>query len=48
MSSMGVSSTKNAMNWADYKGMRFEHTHLDANTVGTSYPMRNSTIGGAT
>ena len=44
--SLGVSSTKNAMNWADYKGMRFEYTHLDANTVGTSYPMRNSTIGG--
>ncbi|WP_105896173.1 hemagglutinin repeat-containing protein [Haemophilus influenzae] len=44
--SLGVSSTKNAMNWADYKGMMFEYTHLDANTVGTSYPMRNSTIGG--
>ena len=34
------------MNWADYKGMRFDQTHLDANAVGTSYPMRNSTLEG--
>ena len=26
--SLGASSTKNAMNWADYKGMNFEHTYL--------------------
>ncbi|MDG4951970.1 hemagglutinin repeat-containing protein [Actinobacillus equuli subsp. equuli] len=42
--SLGASSTKNAMNWADYQSMKFEHTRLDANTVGTSYPMRNSTV----
>lgn len=44
--SLGVSSTKNAMNWANYKGMQFDNTTLNANTVGTSYPMTNNTIGG--
>ncbi|PJG84588.1 hemagglutinin repeat-containing protein, partial [Conservatibacter flavescens] len=44
--SLGVSSTKNAMNWAAYKGITLDNTVLHANTVGTSYPMRNSTIGG--
>ncbi|NBI41715.1 hypothetical protein GVX86_09715 [[Haemophilus] felis] len=44
--SLGVSSTKNAMNWASYKNMKFDNTRLEANTVGTSYPMRNNTIGG--
>ncbi|OOS02139.1 hypothetical protein B0186_00570, partial [Canicola haemoglobinophilus] len=29
-----------------YKDMKFDNTRLEANTVGTSYPMRNSTIGG--
>ncbi|GAB1650176.1 hemagglutinin repeat-containing protein [Mannheimia haemolytica] len=44
--SLGVSSSKNAMNWANYKGMKFDNTTLTANTVGTSYPMTNKTIGG--
>ncbi|HHW7520702.1 TPA: hypothetical protein ACU18R_002464, partial [Mannheimia haemolytica] len=44
--SLGVSSSKNAMNWANYKGMQFDNTTLTANTVGTSYPMTNNTIGG--
>ncbi|MBN6711961.1 hemagglutinin repeat-containing protein [Haemophilus haemoglobinophilus] len=44
--SLGVSSTKNAMNWASYKDMKFDNTRLEADTVGTSYPMRNNTIGG--
>ncbi|RRN02642.1 hypothetical protein EIM44_07740 [Bibersteinia trehalosi] len=44
--SLGVSSSKNAMNWANYKGMQFDNTTLNANTVGTSYPMTNNTIGG--
>ena len=37
--SLGVSSTKNAMNWASYKGMKFDNTTFKANTVGTSYPI---------
>ncbi|MDO9914402.1 hypothetical protein Q7469_11845, partial [Glaesserella parasuis] len=44
--SLGVSSTKNAMNWASYKGMQLNNTTLNANTVGTSYPMTNNTLGG--
>ncbi|MFC0308679.1 hemagglutinin repeat-containing protein [Gallibacterium trehalosifermentans] len=44
--SLGVSSTKNAMNWASYQGTTFTHTTLDANTIGTSYPMTNNTFGG--
>ncbi|QLB12881.1 hypothetical protein EV697_10818 [Bisgaardia hudsonensis] len=44
--SLGASSTKNAMNWADYQGIQFDNTKLKANTVGTSYPMRNHTIAG--
>ncbi|MGX2975595.1 hemagglutinin repeat-containing protein [Ursidibacter arcticus] len=44
--SLGVSSTKNAMNWASYKEMQLNNTTLNANTVGTSYPMTNKTIGG--
>lgn len=43
--SLGASSTKNAMNWASYQGMSFTHTTLDANTVGSSYPMTNNTLG---
>ena len=42
--SLGVSGVANAMNWAQYQGMKFDHTKLKANTVGTSYPMTNSTI----
>ncbi|MDO9852217.1 hemagglutinin repeat-containing protein, partial [Glaesserella parasuis] len=34
--SLGVSSTKNAMNWASYKGMKFDNTTFKADTVGTS------------
>ncbi len=44
--SLGVSSTKNAMNWASYKGMKFDNTTFKADTVGTSYPMTNNTLGG--
>ncbi len=44
--SLGVSSTKNAMNWASYKGMKFDNTTFKADTIGTSYPMTNNTLGG--
>lgn len=43
--SLGVSSTKNAMNWANHQNMKFDNTYFDANTVGTSYPMTNTTLG---
>ena len=34
------------MNWASYKGMKFANTTFKADTVGTSYPMTNNTLGG--
>ncbi|MDG6448534.1 hypothetical protein QAY99_07290 [Glaesserella parasuis] len=34
------------MNWASYKGMQLNNTTLNENTVGTSYPMTNNTLGG--
>ncbi|MDH3000046.1 hypothetical protein A1D23_00510 [Chelonobacter oris] len=34
--SLGASSTKNAMNWANYEGMTFKNTTLNAYVVGTS------------
>lgn len=44
--SLGASSSKNALNWADYEGMKFKHTTLKADIVGTSYPITNNTIIG--
>ncbi|MDO9797742.1 hypothetical protein Q7526_11255 [Glaesserella parasuis] len=34
------------MNWASYKGMKFDNTTFKADTVGTSYPMTNNTLSG--
>lgn len=34
------------MNWAKHKNIDLSHTKLNGNTVGTSYPMTNETIGG--
>ena len=44
--SLGVSGMVNAMNWAKHKNIDLSHTKLNGNTVGTSYPMTNETIGG--
>lgn len=44
--SLGVSGMVNAMNWAKHKNIDLSHTKLNGNTVGTSYPMTNKTIGG--
>ena len=44
--SLGVSGVVNAMNWAKHKNIDLSHTKLNGNTVGTSYPMTNETIGG--
>ncbi|HGO5855049.1 TPA: hemagglutinin repeat-containing protein, partial [Mannheimia haemolytica] len=44
--SLGASSTKNAMNWAKYKGVDLNETTLKGYVAGTSYPITNKTIGG--
>ncbi|WP_044470370.1 hypothetical protein [Mannheimia massilioguelmaensis] len=44
--SLGASSTKNAMNWVEYKGIDLNDTTLKGYVAGTSYPTTNSTIGG--
>lgn len=44
--SLGASSTKNAMNWANYQGLSFDDTRAYLYVAGTSYPITNNTIGG--
>ncbi|SUB34669.1 Uncharacterised protein [[Pasteurella] mairii] len=45
--SLGVSSSKNAMNWAKSQGMKLDNTTLKSYVAGTSYPITNGTILGS-
>ncbi|MDG2915359.1 hemagglutinin repeat-containing protein [Bisgaard Taxon 10/6] len=39
--SLGVSGTKNAMNWANSQGMNFNHLNANLTALGTSYPVNS-------
>lgn len=39
--SLGVSGTKNAMNWANSQGMNFNHLNANLTALGTSYPINS-------
>lgn len=39
--SLGASSTKNAMNWANYQGLSFDNTNAKLVALGTSYPIHS-------
>lgn len=39
--SLGASSTKNAMNWANYQGLSFDDTNAKLVALGTSYPIHS-------
>lgn len=39
--SLGVSGTKNAMNWANLQDMNFNHLNANLTALGTSYPINS-------
>ncbi|WP_245189288.1 hemagglutinin repeat-containing protein [Mannheimia sp. ZY171111] len=39
--SLGVSSTKNAMNWADYQKVSLDNLNANLTALGTSYPIHS-------